>query len=179
MQFKRCLCAAALIAVASACSKEEPAPPKPSPAPAAQPAPAPETKPAPVVTKARLAAQTLFDFDRATIRPDGRAALDDVAASAGSITLEAIAVTGHADRIGSAAYNQALSLRRADAVKAYLASKGFDAARIQAEGKGKSQPVTGDKCSKMGRENRHNRKLIACLQPDRRVEIEVTGTRTQ
>jgi OOP family OmpA-OmpF porin len=92
------------------------------------------------------------------------------------VKLETIIVTGHADRIGSSPYNQRLSARRAQSVKDYLVSKGFDASRIYAEGKGETQPVTGDKCRNMGPESRHNRKLIACLQPDRRVEIELIGT---
>jgi OOP family OmpA-OmpF porin len=178
MQLERYLCAAALIAAASACSKEQPAPSSPAPTAAAQPAPAPEApKPAPSepVANAKLAAQVLFDFGAATIRPDGHAALDEMAGSARKVPAGTVTATGYADRIGSVAYNQALSQRRADAVKAYLASKGLEAARIRSEGKGESESVTGDKCAKG--DNRRDKKLIACLQPDRRVEIEVTGTR--
>lgn len=151
----------------------------PAPAPAPAPAQAPEARPEapkPVAEKTRISAEVLFDFDRANIRMDGRPVLDGVASKASGVTLETMIVTGHADRIGSPAYNQRLSARRAQAVKDYLISKGFEASRIYAEGKGEAQPVTGDKCRNMGAENRHNAKLIACLQPDRRVEIEVIGT---
>jgi OOP family OmpA-OmpF porin len=132
-----------------------------------------------MVQRANISTQVLFDFDRATIRPDGGSALDDVAARARGVTIEVVIVTGHADRIGGDAYNQRLSGRRAEAVKAYLVSKGMQPGRIYAEGKGEMQSLTGDKCRNMGAENRRNRKLIACLQPDRRVEIELLGTRSQ
>ncbi len=182
----------AVIAVFSlaACATREAPKPAPQPEPAPAPAPAPQAAPAPaeapprapvkpVAERARIAAQVLFDFDRAILKPAGRSALDDVASKSRDVALESIIVTGHADRIGSEAYNRSLSAHRAEAVKTYLGSKGFDVGRIYAEGKGESQPVTGDRCRNMGRENRHNRKLIACLQPDRRVEIEVIGTRSR
>ena len=88
-----------------------------------------------------------------------------------------IIAVGHTDRIGSEAYNQKLSIRRAEAVKAYLISKGIQPNRVYTEGKGEKQPVTGDKCRNLGPENQGNKKLIACLQPDRRVDVEVVGTR--
>lgn len=154
--------------------KEEPkaAAPAPAPAPAAQPAPAPK----PAAKKVTLSADTLFDFDKAVLRPDGKAALDKLVNDIQAIKLEVIIAVGHADRIGTDKYNQKLSERRAAAVKEYLVSKGIDANRIYTEGKGEKQPVTGDKCKNMGREHRSNKKLVACLQPDRRVEIEVIGT---
>ena len=174
-----------ILAVACA-TKEEPKPvPEPAPAPVAAPAPAPAPAPkAPVpkplaAQRVTLAADVLFDFDQSTLRPDGRAQLDDLVGKARTATLERIVVSGHADRIGRPAYNQGLSERRAQSVKAYLASKGIDERRMEAYGRGEAQPVTGTKCMKMGKENRHNKKLIACLQPDRRVEIEVAGTRMQ
>ena len=187
---KKSTCILAALSLIAACATQEtpkPAPPAPAPTPApapkpaaAPPAPAPEAaKPKPVAEKVRIADRVLFDFDRATLRPEGRSLLDDVAAKVRGATLESLIVTGHADRIGSQAYNLELSNRRAGAVKAYLVSKGFAAQRIYAEGKGEAQPMTGDKCSKMGRENRHNAKLIACLQDDRRVEIEIIGTRSR
>jgi len=157
--------------------KEEPkaAPaPAPAPAPAATPA-APAPKPA--AQKVTLAADALFDFDKAVLRPEGRAALDKLANDIKNIKLEVIIAVGHADRIGSDTYNQRLSDRRAAAVKDYLVGKGIEANRIYTEGKGKKQPKTGDACKNMGREHRSNTKLVQCLQPDRRVEIEVIGTK--
>lgn len=138
-------------------------------APAAAPAPAPK----PAAKKVTLAADTLFDFDKATLRPAGTASLDKLVNDIKNIKLEVIIAAGHADRIGNDKYNQKLSERRAAAVKAYLVSKGVEANRIYSEGKGEKQPVTGDKC---GKSEAKSKKLIECLQPDRRVEIEVIGT---
>ena len=84
-----------------------------------------------------------------------------------------ILVVGHTDRIGSDSYNQKLSERRAAAVKTYLVSKGIEANRVYTEGKGEKQPVTGDKC----KGNAPTKALIQCLQPDRRADIEVIGTK--
>ena len=93
------------------------------------------------------------------------------------LKLEVILAVGHTDRIGSDAYNQKLSERRAAAVKTYLVSKGVEANRVYTEGKGKKQPVTGTSCKNLGKESGKNKKLVDCLQPDRRVEIEVIGTK--
>jgi OOP family OmpA-OmpF porin len=110
------------------------------------------------------------------VRPEGRAALDKFAAELTGTKYGTITVEGYTDRLGSDAYNQKLSVERADAVKTYLAdSKGIDPAKISAVGHGKSAPVTKpDEC----RGEKRSPALIACLQPDRRVEIEVTGTQT-
>lgn len=152
--------------------KEEP---KAAPAPAPAPAPvAPAPKPA--AKKVTLAADALFDFDKAVLRPEGKAKLDQLANDIKNIKLEVIIAVGHADRIGSDKYNQKLSERRAAAVKDYLVGKGTEANRVYAEGKGEKQPVTGDKC---GKSVVKSKKLIECLQPDRRVEIEVIGTQSQ
>ncbi len=129
--------------------------------------------PQPAAVKVTLAADALFDFDKAVLRPEGKAKLDDVAAKVKGIKLEAIIIVGHTDRIGSDKYNQNLSERRGAAVKDYLAAKGVEPGRLYAEGKGKTQPVTGDKC---GKSVKKSKKLIECLQPDRRVEIEIIGT---
>ncbi|MCZ7655605.1 MAG: OmpA family protein [Rhodocyclaceae bacterium] len=145
---------------------------KPEPAPMAKPAPAPTPKPA--AQKVTLAADALFDFDKAVLRSEGKAKLDDVTDKLKGMKLEVIIAVGHTDRIGSDKYNQKLSEKRAEAVKAYLVGKGVDANRVHTEGKGEKQPVTGDKC---GKSNAKSKKLIECLQPDRRVEIEVIGTK--
>jgi len=135
--------------------------------------PPPLPVPARVTQRVSLDADALFDFDKATLRPSGRAALDQFLAGIKSITPETITATGHADRFGSAAYNQRLSERRVQTVKSYLVGQNMDANRIHAEGKGETQPVTkpGD-C--LGAKSA---KVIACLQPDRRVDVEVVGTR--
>ncbi|MCX8145396.1 MAG: OmpA family protein [Azovibrio sp.] len=127
--------------------------------------------------KITLAADALFDFDKAVLRPEGKAKLDEVVAKAKELKLEVILAVGHTDRIGKEAYNQKLSEKRAAAVKEYLVAKGIEANRVYTEGKGESQPVTGDKCKNMGPENGRNKKLVECLQPDRRVDIEVIGTK--
>ena len=119
---------------------------------------------APTATKVVLNADTFFDFDKSTIKPEGRKILDQVASQAESINLETLIATGHTDSIGTVAYNQKLSERRANAVKKYLISKGIDANHIYAEGKGKSSPVASNKT----REGRAK---------NRRVEIEIVGTR--
>jgi OmpA-OmpF porin, OOP family len=152
--------------------------PAPAPAPAA-PAAAPKPAVQPVTERVTLSADVLFEFDRAVLTAEGRKRLDDLHSRMSPVAVEVVIVIGHADRIGMALYNKRLSERRAEAVKAYLVSKGVSASRVYAEGKGETQPVTGDKCRRMGAENRRNAKLVACLQPDRRVEIEVVGTRAR
>lgn len=127
--------------------------------------------------KITLAADALFDFDKAVLRPEGKAKLDEVISKASALKLEVILAVGHTDRIGKDAYNQKLSEKRAAAVKEYLVSKGIEANRVYTEGKGEKQPVTGDKCKKLGAESGKNKKLVDCLQPDRRVDIEVIGTK--
>lgn len=135
--------------------------------------------PSPFGQKVTLAADALFDFDKAVLRAEGKAKLDELAGKLGGINLEVIIAVGHADRIGKAKHNQTLSEKRAAAVKEYLVSKKVEANRVYTEGKGSKQPVTGDKCAKMGKESGKNKKLVECLQADRRVEIEVVGTSKQ
>ena len=138
------------------------------------PAPAaPVAAPKPTGEKITVAADALFDFNKAVLRPEGKAKLDELVSKANAIKLEVILVVGHTDRIGSAQFNQGLSERRAAAVKTYLVSKGIEANRVYTEGKGKTQPVTGDKC----KGNAPTKALIECLQPDRRADIEVIGTK--
>ena len=132
---------------------------------AAAPAAAPAAAAAPVAaaSKVTFAADAFFDFDKAVLKPAGKAKLDEVANKIGGINLEVIIAVGHTDSVGSDAYNQKLSVRRAEAVKAYLVNKGVDKARVYTEGKGESQPVADNK-TKEGRAK------------NRRVEIEVVGT---
>lgn len=133
--------------------------------------------PTPASQRLTLAADALFDFDKAVLRSEGQQKLNELVSGMKDIRLEVVTAVGHTDRIGSDAYNQRLSERRAEAVKAYLVSQGLEANRVQVEGRGETQPVTGDRCKDMGRESGHNRKLVDCLQPDRRVDVEVIGTR--
>ena len=113
-----------------------------------------------------MAADAHFDFDKSVLKPEGRAKLDDLVGKLKAVNLEVIIAIGHTDSIGSNAYNMKLSMRRADAIKAYLISKGIEANRIHTEGKGETQPVADNK-TKEGRAK------------NRRVEIEVVGTRTK
>lgn len=147
---------------------EAPVPAAAAPAPAA-----PAAAPKPAAKKVTLAADALFDFDKAVLRPEGKAKLDKLSADMKAIKLEVIIAVGHADRLGKDAYNQKLSERRAAAVKDYLVSKGVEANRVYAEGKGEKQPVTAGKC---GTSEKRTKQLVECLQPDRRVDIEVIGT---
>ncbi len=122
--------------------------------------------------KVTISADALFDFNKAKLRPEGKTKLDNVVAEANKLVLEVIIAVGHADRIGSAAYNQKLSEKRAAAVKDYLVAKGIPANRVYTEGKGSKQPVTKPGQCKGAK----SAKVIACLQPDRRVDIELVGT---
>ena len=147
--------------------------PTPPPAVVAVAAPEPKPAPMPVTRRVTLDADTLFDFDKAVLRPAGRAALDDFAGNIKDINPEMITAVGHADRFGSQAYNQRLSEQRVAAVKTYLVGKGIEPNRMHTEGKGETQPVT-----KTGEcDGAKSAKVIACLQPDRRVEVEVVGTK--
>jgi OOP family OmpA-OmpF porin len=144
------------------------------PAEAAKTAPAAAVAaPKPAGAKITLAADALFDFDKAVLRAEGKSKLDELVTKAKDIKLEVIIAVGHADRFGTDAYNQKLSEKRAKAVKEYLVSKGIAANLVYAEGKGKKQPITkADQCK-----GPKSKKVIDCLQPDRRVEIEVIGTK--
>jgi len=134
-------------------------------APAPMPAPAPAPAPVPVSEKVSFAAEALFDFDKSVIKAEGRSALDDLLTKLQGMNTEVMVTVGHTDSVGSDAYNQALSMRRAEAVKAYIVSKGIDASRVYTEGKGESQPVA-DNTTAEGRAK------------NRRVTVEVVGTRT-
>jgi OOP family OmpA-OmpF porin len=143
-----------------AAAPAEPAAPAATPAPAA----APVVVPAPVSEKVTFAADAFFDFDKSVLKPEGKAKLDDVVSKLGSINLEVIIAVGHTDSVGTDAYNQALSVRRSEAVKAYLIGKGVDKNRVYTEGKGEKQPVADNKTGEGRAKNR-------------RVEIEVVGTK--
>jgi OmpA-OmpF porin, OOP family len=156
--------------------RAEPAPVvKPEPLAQAAPPPAPIAAPRPVLEKVTLSSDVLFEFGKASLRPEGQQKLDELAGRLGDAKVEEVVAVGHADRIASEDFNQKLSEERANAVKVYLVDKGITPEVVKAEGKGESQPVT--ECRKMGAERASNRKLVNCLQPDRRVEIEVFGTR--
>lgn len=138
------------------------------------PPPQPVVVPPPLM-KVSFSADALFDFDKATIKPAGKQSLDKLVADLRGARIDAITVTGHTDRIGTTAYNMALSTRRADAVKTYLVEpSGLPGAKIATRGVGESSPVTRAADCKG---QKANKALIACLQPDRRVDVEVTGTR--
>jgi outer membrane protein OmpA-like peptidoglycan-associated protein len=133
-----------------------------------QPAP----KPAPKSVSVKFETEPLFNFDKSEVRGDQRTKLDEFVSGLSGTQYDSIAVAGHADRIGKDAYNQKLSERRAAAVKAYLVKKGVPSDKIQTEGHGKSEPVTGDACNKV-----RGKALISCLQPDRRVDVSVSATK--
>ena len=153
-------CDGAIVAPKAAAPAPKAAPaPAPKAAPAARPAPAPAA-----ATKVTYAADTFFDFDKSVLKADGKAKLDDLAGKVKAINLEVIIAVGHTDSVGSDAYNQKLSVKRADAVKAYLITKGIEKNRVYTEGKGEKQPVADNKTG-------------AGRSKNRRVEIEVVGTR--
>ena len=132
------------------------------PAPMAPPAPVPPAPP--VASKVTYAADAFFDFDKSVLKPAGRAKLDDLVAKVKGVNLEVIIAVGHTDSVGTDAYNQKLSVRRAEAVKAYLVTKGIERNRVYTEGKGEKQPIADNKTAEGRAKNR-------------RVEIEVVGTR--
>ncbi|CAG1014358.1 Outer membrane porin F [Burkholderiaceae bacterium] len=142
------------------------APPPPAVAPPVAPPPPPPPPPAPVSEKVTFAADAFFDFNKSNLKPEGRAKLDDLVSKMQGINLEVIIAVGHTDAVGGDAYNQKLSIKRADAVKNYLTSKGVEKNRVYTEGKGEKQPVADNKTSEGRAKNR-------------RVEIEVVGTRTR
>ncbi|MDH4175264.1 MAG: OmpA family protein [Betaproteobacteria bacterium] len=136
-------------------------------APAIVPAPAPRRE------KVALSADALFTFGKADLRPTAMEKLDDLVGKLKGVDPESIHVTGHTDRLGSSAYNQRLSMQRAESIKSYLVSRGVAPSEIEVAGKGELESVTRpNECT-----GPKGPKLIACLQADRRVEIELVGTR--
>jgi len=176
---------AALVLALAACATQQPEAQKPAAAPAPAPAPAPRpatapsatqdvkvqpaAKPAPTVVN--LASTELFEFNKATLTEDAKRKLDSEVVSklkeVGAVRY--INVNGHADRLGSATYNQRLSEKRAEAVRAYLVSKGIDAAKVETFGFGKTAPV------KSCPDQKDRKSLIECLSPNRRVVVEIQG----
>jgi len=176
--------AAFVISVVGCATQEAPKPapvpqsapsPAPAPAPTAAPAPAqavpakPEPKKPAVVS---LASTGLFEFNKATLTDKAKATLDsEVVAKLKDVgEVRYINVNGHADRLGSAQYNQRLSEKRAEAVRAYLVSKGVAADRVETFGYGKTAPV------KSCPDQKQRSSLIECLAPNRRVVVEIQGT---
>ena len=173
---KLVLIVAALAFVAGCATEPEKPAPKPVPAPAPAPAPVakPEVKPEPPKKPAvmNLASTELFEFNKAVLTQEARAKLDNevVAKLRDLKDIRYIIVNGHADRLGSTQYNQKLSEKRADAVRAYLVSKGVDASKVETLGFGKTLPV------KACPDQKDRKGLIECLTPNRRVVVEVQGT---
>ncbi len=137
-----------------------------APAPVAQTPPAPA--PVPQNVPFRVSMDAFFDFDQATLRPEGKAALDELADRLAVTQYDHLTIVGHADRIGPAAYNQKLSERRANAMRDYLVAQGIEAEKISASGVGESESIAS--CSGV-----HGKRLIACLQPDRSAQLTAVG----
>ncbi len=160
-------------AIAAAAPAAAAAPTKAASTPAAASAPAapavaaaaPAVAAKPVASKVTYAADAFFDFDKSVLKPEGKAKLDDLAGKLKGISLEVIIAVGHTDSVGTDGYNQKLSVARSEAVKAYLVSKGVEKNRIYTEGKGETSPVADNKTTEGRAKNR-------------RVEVEVIGTRT-
>jgi OOP family OmpA-OmpF porin len=182
MSTKPLLAAASVVAALSVligCATQEAPAPAPAPAPTPAPAPAapaPLAKPAPEAPKkpaiVNIASTELFEFNKATLTPPARKLLDDevVARLKELGAIRYINVNGHADRLGSAQYNQKLSEKRAEAVRAYLVSKGADAGKVETFGFGKTLPL------KSCPDQKQRKDLIECLAPNRRVVVEIQGT---
>ncbi|MDT7836828.1 outer membrane protein OmpA [Aquabacterium sp. OR-4] len=136
----------------------------PPPAPVAPVAPVPAPAPKPTSEKVTFAADAFFDFDKAVLKPEAKAKLDDLVGKTSAVSLEVVIAVGHTDSAGADAYNQKLSVGRAEAVKAYLTGKGIEKNRVYTEGKGEKNPVADNKTAEGRAKNR-------------RVEIEVVGTR--
>ncbi len=160
--------------------KPPPPPPPPAPAVAAPPPPPPAAAPAPVAPKpapvvvpaapiqekVTFAADAFFDFDKSVLKPDAKAKLSDLVDKTKAVSLEVIIAVGHTDIVGSDRYNQKLSIARAEAVKSFLVGQGIERNRVYTEGKGSKQPVADNKTAEGRAKNR-------------RVEVEVVGTRTR
>ena len=148
------------------------------PAPVVQtPPPPPPVAPVATAEKVTIPTDTLFAFDKSVLSASGKERLTAFAGQLKALNLEAVVAVGHTDRIGTESYNQALSERRAAAVKSFLIEQGVPAERVFTEARGEQQPVTGTQCDGKGKEHASNKALVECLAPDRRVDIEAVGTR--
>ena len=157
------------------CDAVAQAAPAPAAKPAAIPAPAAKAAPAASMIQIDLSADESFETNKAELSAEAKAKLSPLAKQLNGLSYDRIVITGHADRSGSAAANQQLSERRANAAHNYLVSEGVSSAKMSSSGKGSSQPVTQPgACAKL-----KGQQLRACLAPDRRVEIRVTGTRSK
>jgi OOP family OmpA-OmpF porin len=156
------LCDPELVAAAAPPPPAPVAAPAPPPPVVAQPAPLP--LPQPVTEKVTYAADVFYDFDKAVLKPEGKASLDELAGKVKAVALEVIIAIGHTDSIGGDQYNQQLSVRRAEAVKTYLVSKGIDPNRIYTEGRGEREPIADNRTD-------------AGRAKNRRVGTEIVGTR--
>jgi OOP family OmpA-OmpF porin len=146
----------------------------PAPAPVPVQAPAPPQQGYIAPTLVTLSADALFDFASATLRPAGRESLSKLARDLNAVQYNRLLISGFTDRLGSDVYNQHLSQQRAEAVRDYLIGAGIPAAAIRANGYGKSHPVTD---ARQCPGEQRTPTLITCLQPDRRVEVEISGLR--
>ena len=153
-------------ATANATSDAAPIADTPAPTPVPSPAPAAATATAPTSEKVTFEADTFFDFDKSALKPAGKAKLEDLVSKLKGTDIEVVVATGHTDHTGTDAYNLKLSMRRANAVKAFLVSKGLPADRVFTEGKGESKPVASNKTAEGRAKNR-------------RVEVEVVGNRNK
>lgn len=146
----------------------KPAPPAPTPKPVEVPKPveAPKPAPQPVKVAITIQAEALFDFDKSVLKPDGKKSIDEAIAKMKQVDVEMVIATGHTDSVGTDAYNQKLSERRATTVKEYMVSQGISAAKITMLGKGETQPVATNKTAEGRAKNR-------------RVDIEFKGVQTK
>jgi OOP family OmpA-OmpF porin len=170
---------------------EAPRPVPPTPAPPPKPEPAPEVKPAPppppppppkpLTRKFDVKTDGTFEFNKAVLTPEGKKQVDDIVSAMRKegTTITSAEVIGHADPIGSEKYNQKLSEARANAIRDYMVSQGVPAGAIRAEGRGETQlKVTEAECKAKG-QAKTRAALIKCFEPNRRVEVHVTGTEMQ
>jgi OmpA-OmpF porin, OOP family len=149
------------------------APVAPAPEPVVAPIVVAAAAPLPVYEKVAFDANVLFDSGSSALRPAGRDTLDQFVAGIHGLDAQSIAAIGYADRMGSEASNQILSEQRVDAVKAYLVGKGIKAERVATSARGETRPTTSaGECK-----DANNAKNVACMQPDRHVFIEISGTR--